>query len=78
MLILSKKYEILQGYQEGVNWKPCFKTDCRGVYIYVLCMYFYKQEKPKNWVEVTMVNVRAVKHTVRLKENVVQNYIEIG
>ena len=41
-------------------------------------MYFYKQEKPKNWVGVTMVNVRAVKYTVRLKENVVQNYIEIG
>ena len=34
--------------------------------------------KPKNWVGLTVVNVRAVKHSVLLQEKVVKNYIAIG
>ena len=34
--------------------------------------------KPKNWVGLTVVNVRAVKNAVQLQENVGQNYMAIG
>ena len=33
---------------------------------------------PKNWVELTVVNVRAVNNALQLHKNVVQNYIAIG
>ena len=34
--------------------------------------------KPKNWVGLTVVNVRAVKNALKLHENVMQNYFSIG
>ena len=34
--------------------------------------------KTQNWVGLTVVNVRAVKNTLQLHENVVRNYITIG
>ena len=52
-----------------------------------LCSHFSVVYRPKkvdiltktqNWVGLTVVNVRAVKNTLQLHENVVQNYIAIG
>ena len=36
------------------------------------------QPKPKNWVGLTVVNVRTVKNALKLNENVMQNYFSIG
>ena len=37
----------------------------------------YKKKKPKNWVGLTVVNVRTVKNALKLNENVMQNYFSI-
>ena len=44
------------------------------IYIY---RYMFLLPKPRNWVESTVINVCAVKNTLQLHENVVQNYIAI-
>ena len=36
------------------------------------------EPKPKNWVGLTVVNVRTVKNALKLNENVMQNYFSIG
>ena len=67
-----------RGIRKGLTGNPVLRQIVvEYIYMYYVCI-FTNRKKPKNWVGVTMVNVRAVKYTVRLKENVVQNYIEIG
>ena len=44
-----------------------------SISVIMLFLYFIK-----NWVGLTVVNVRTVKYAVQLQENVVQNYIAVG
>ena len=42
----------------------------------MFCTDLFKP-KPKNWVGLTVVNVRTVKNALKLNENVMQNYFSI-
>ena len=44
--------------------------------LYILHTIFLP--KPKNWVGLTVVNVRAVESALKLHENLVENYLSIG
>ena len=62
----------------GLTRTPVFSTDCREGYLYMYivyivilsdCMYLYNfLPKPKNWVGLAVVNIRAVKNAVHLQK----------
>ena len=47
-------------------------------YPYSYIVFYNFNQNPKNWVGLTVVNVRAVKNALKLHEDVMQNYFSIG